>query len=232
MTIPPINRMDDLLRLQLEIEDIREDLRLLDVDFSSRKIGDFGCGDGFTTVSLATLLHPKLAIGVDKNADEINQAKALLEKIGRFRDDVATHQDDYLMAVINSLANENPIIEFRTGNIVSDENLPTGLHLAYCKKVLVNIFRGAYNNAEDGWEGVCAAAKNIAYTVSPSGFIILIEHADEYIDIKSCFEEVGLVLKTKSRIQRYDIGLQGRIENTLGVKSQYIGYVFEKPLTT
>jgi len=232
MTIPPINRMDDLLRLQLEIEDIQEDLRLLDVDFSNSKIGDFGCGDGFTTVSLATLLHPKLAFGIDKNADDINQAKALLEKIVCFRDDVATLQDDYLKSVIDSLVNKNLIIEFKTGNIVSDENLLTGLHLAYCKKVLVNIFRGAYSNTENGWEGVCVVAKNIARTVSPSGLIILIEHADKYVDIKSCFEQAGLILKAKSRIQRYDIGLQGRITNTLGVKSQYVRYVFEKPLAT
>ena len=60
-------------RLKLERDDIREDLKGLDLDLSTKsRIGDFACGWGYTTLSLMLEFQDAECIGVDqfkKNPD-------------------------------------------------------------------------------------------------------------------------------------------------------------------
>jgi SAM-dependent methyltransferase len=215
-------------RLRLEIEDIQEEISSLDLNLTEGKIGDFGCGGGYSTLALSAVLKSSKSIGIDKNSQEIRYARDIFEKLLHEIPNIQHDQGrDDLQDTLQHLVQRHITIEFRVGDIITGQSLPTGLHLAYCKRLLLNIYRSQYGNAVEGEDGVMSAITNIAASVRPEGLVIVIEHAG--IDFRPFLEQVGLVYQNASRMERYDIGSHGRITNSLVGKTQYIKYVYMKP---
>ena len=54
------------IRLELELEDIRQDLDGQPLNLTDCRIGDFGCNDGYITMGLMCQLDAIDCIGIDK----------------------------------------------------------------------------------------------------------------------------------------------------------------------
>jgi len=141
--------------IRSESEELREDLMGLPInDFNL--VGDFGCGWGYVTYSLAQEIPASKCIGIDK----FDPADPPTLNTGFSLENIRS----WFMG-INA---ENPP-EFRQGNIVSGENLPFGFDLIYCKRVMYNIFLTG-----DETE-LSQAINHIVQALRPSGWFSLVE---------------------------------------------------------
>jgi len=142
-------------RIKVEIEELREDLMGLPTsDFKT--VGDFGCGWGYITSSLAQELPKSKCTGIDKFDPDDPPTLHTGFSIENIRDlymkiDVENHPD------------------FRQGNIVSGENIPYGFNLIYCKRVMYNIF------LKGGEKELSQAINHITRALVPSGWICLVD---------------------------------------------------------
>lgn len=218
-------------RFKLEREDIQEDLKGLGLDVSEFRIGDFGCGWGYTTLSLMLELHTSECIGVDQfvkhpildvpSIDDVNlQFDKLKEEI---LSNTPIAQDDSLKRDVHSRFKAGHFPKFQVGDVVMEINLPSNLDFIYCKKLLQNIYEGAYNNSYRGEEGVRFAINHMTNAVKQGSLICIVEPAGT--NFMPFLEQAGLETIRFCRIQRGKI--DGQKRNTVR-KEQYLLYHYRK----
>jgi len=219
-------------QLTLEREDVQDDLESVRLSVPKCRVGDMGCGWGFTTLSLTLELRPSECIGIDQFVrDSIFGVPAFEDVQSLFSviragviDQASEVQRDDLRNDLRRLFQEGYYPVLRASDIVTGENLPSELDLVYCKKVLKNIFDGAYANPRSGAEAVASAIRNIAHAVKRGGQVCIVEPACE-INFPSFFGQSGLKLVSQRRIERGEI--IGSRRQTL-YRAQYIQYVSER----
>lgn len=161
-------------KLESTKKQIYEDVESVNKNTPIEKVCDFGCGSGFTTFSLMSVLNASRAIGVDIDNKVIFRAKTWREWIIK-----------YIKLNAQSVQNKEELIEeayhvldiqcfpeFRTGDVITGKNLPDSLDLSYCRKLLVNIY------GDNGGKGIELAIENIVGSVKPGGWIIAVEECD------------------------------------------------------
>ena len=136
------------------------------------KLGDFGCGDGYVTLSLMLHLNAKECFGVDKNNDwklpTIEEAKL------EFNTGQNVPVGD-LSEEVRQLLNEERWPTFQQDDVLKPHDLPKNLDLAYCKRLLTNIREGAYNNSLNEDDRLSRAINNIVDCIKQRGLFCLVE---------------------------------------------------------
>jgi len=80
---------------------------------------------------------------------------------------------------------------FIIGDVISDRNLPSGISLSYCRKLLVNIKFGSYPDNLSGEDRVRLAIKNLSKNMARGGWFIAVEEISGG-DFSPLLEEQGL----------------------------------------
>lgn len=163
-------------QLALEIEDVAQDLASSGLAAPILRVADCGCGNGFSTLSLLTVLRARQVLGIDQNSDAIRRAKATLECLRSSVRSITpeTHKSEAVAGFLAALA-RYPVISFHVGDILTGEKLPDNQDLAYCRKVLTPIHEGEFNNPIDGPNAVQVAMENLSRTIKPTGHPLLVE---------------------------------------------------------
>jgi SAM-dependent methyltransferase len=218
-------------RLKLEREDIKQDLAgfdLLKVPIS--RIGDFGCGWGYTSLSLMLELNPVECIGVDQfsgilDTPTLPSVQSLISQLNDFYS-YEIHRSGESADIENLFANGN-LPSFQVGDVVIGTHLPENLDVAYCKHVLINVFNNGYNtNGESGELAVVSAITNIAHALKQGGVFVLVEPANELVNFHSLLNQSGLSFVRMCRIHRGKIMAAKR--NSMLINQDLI-YIFLKP---
>lgn len=150
-----------------KIEELREDLIDLPIN-AFEKVGDFGCGWGFTTWCLMREIPNSECIGIDKFDPE----------------NPPTWSKDFSLEYVQNWYKEidqDEHSDFRQGDIVKGENIPSDFDLIYCKRVLYNIY------LSNGEPELAQAINHIARALKPNGWFCLIEIQESYF--KAILEE-------------------------------------------
>lgn len=155
--------------IKFEQEELREDLEGLPIH-EFKRIGDFGCGWGFITWSLAHEIPDSNCVGVDRFDPE---RPPHLFEMGFSIENI---QNWYKQKEI-----EKPI-SFIKGDIIIGENLPDDFDLIYCKRVLFNIF------GDDKKSELSQTINHISQALKPNGWFCLIEINESYF--KTVLEEI------------------------------------------
>lgn len=153
-----------------EIEELQEDLRGLPLTVMSYKVGDFGCGWGYITWCLMHEIPNSECIGIDKFDPENPPT------LSKWRFSL-----DNVQSLFRRFGVE-PSPDFRQGDIVKGENLPSDFDIVYCKRVLFNIFV-----SNDGCAKLNQAIHHIADALKYNGWFCLIEIQEA--QFKSVLEE-------------------------------------------
>ena len=203
-------------RFKLEIEDLQQDLRGLELGISKRRIGDFACGWGYTTLGLMLEFQSSECIGVDQfeknlvldvpSIQDVNVQFDQVKNIVLDKTDSLNNQG--IRKALFQLFNHKRIPEFQKGDIVAGTNLPSDLDFVYCKKLLQNVFEDGYSNSCKGDEGIRKAIHNIVGAVKPGGLICLVEPSGAIL--MPFLEQAGLEVIHCYRIQRSEINGQRR----------------------
>jgi hypothetical protein len=165
-----------LTQLEDECIDVQDDISTIYINDSEFTIADFGCDNGISTCSLA-LLFQQQVIGIDSNANAVAEAMAFIQcflDTQNFQENFS-YAENVFIERVNKIRNLKYIPMFTCGNVVSGENLPQNIKLAYCKRILNPIHEGDDNNSISGMEGVYFALKNITKCVFDDGWIVIIE---------------------------------------------------------
>lgn len=155
-------------RIKFERAELRDDLDGLPTS-EFKKVGDFGCGWGYITWSLALEIPDSDCVGVDRFDPENPPTLDIgfsLENIQNWYGQINTENPPY----------------FLKGDIVIGENLPLGFDLIYCKRVMYNIF------GDSKEEGLSQAINHISQALKPNGWFCLIEINEPYF--KTVLEEI------------------------------------------
>ncbi len=214
-------------QLKFVMEDVWEDVTSAKLDIEGGRAGDFGCGQGLTTLSLMIALGLSDSIGIDKDDKAIEQAQKLINQVKEYLFSVGTENQWQQLSEIEALVYnvlKSGKLEFQVDDVVTNEGFLSDLDLAYCKRILTPIFLGEYGNKIIGEIGVKTAIEKIAKSLKIDGWLIASEKASG-IDFLPFFEQAGLGVVSTTRFERGDIGTKGRI--TL-YKSQYVRYVCRK----
>lgn len=216
--------MEFFEHLKLEVEDIQDELRSVPLQMTSHRIGDFGCGEGYTTLSLMLALQATECVGIDKSSNQNAQEvfNAVRDSNNKIYDNL---KGNSLQQDLHRLLGKSDYPVFQRGDILKDYNLPNNFDFAYCKKVLGNIYSGEYDNLPNGEEGVSIAINNIVRTIKQGGIFCAVEKASAYF--APILERSGLTFLRICRIQRGEIGTDGRITSTAGI-GQYFVYCYQK----
>ena len=225
-----VNKIFELLKLHYE--DIEQDLGEIPLKISNCKIGDFGCGWWYTSLSLMIALHANECIGLDKFI--VNSLESVQNEIDVLRELVTSSSDDSFSndfrEKIRHLIDESRWPEFRQDDVLKPSNLPHNLDLAYCRLLLRNIESGLYENLLQGEDGVSLAINNIVNCINQDGLFCLVEEAGR--DFSLYIQQANLTLLRKCRITRNDIGPAGRMSNKcMGLDTathDYIIYLCKK----
>lgn len=222
--------MEFFEHLKLEMEDIQDELFSVPLNTPIRKICDFGCGEGYTTLSLMLALKANECIGIDKfSGDLLSPSLQRVEQVFKNLQDEMLNTFDFkegsLQQDLQRLFSESGSPVFQGGDILKGDNFPDNLDFAYCKKVLGNIYTGEYNNVPSGEEGVSLAINNIARTIKQGGIFCAVEKVSAYF--APIFESMGLKFLRNCRVQRGEIGGQGRFTSTTMI-GQYFVYCYQK----
>ena len=222
--------MEFIERLKLEIEDIHDELFSVPFNRTISKICDFGCGEGYTTLGLMLALKATECIGIDKFSNDLlsPSLQNVEQAFKRLQDSIlntSSFKEGSLQQDLQRLFSESGFPVFQKGDILKDDNFPDNLDFAYCKRVLGNIYTGEYNNFPSGEEGVSLAISNIEKTIRHGGFFCAIEKASA--DFAPIFERKGMKLLRVCRVQRGEIGSQGRHTSTTMI-AQYFIYCYQK----
>jgi hypothetical protein len=211
--------------LELVREDIRDELELLDLSVNALRICDFGCGNGLTTYSLALEVERSECIGVDKFDGE---SSPTLNAMLQYTLSVKSHCEDQKLpretfpGDLCRLIHEQRAPQFRKGDIVLGQNLPHNVDVAYCKRILVNIFHGKHGNIPLGEEGLIMAINHISSSVRPEGLVCVIEY--EGFVLEKYVVGSNLHIIDRKSIERRDIRSRGRTT----VTSKYALYLCQK----
>jgi len=206
-----------LERLKLEREDVRQDLIGLNLgNFPIGRIGDFGCGWGFATLSLILELNAAESIGIDQFVQDdfldVPSFEGARSQFDQLRVSVTTlPQDNATRMDILHLLDSGRFPTFLIGDIVTGANLPSNLDLAFCKHTLYNIFAGGYaTNDLKGEIGVVSAIENIASAIKAGGLVCAVEPANSEVDFKLLFEQAGFSFVRMCRVHRGAVSWSGR----------------------
>jgi len=205
-------------------EDVRQDLEIAKLNTCKGRICDFGCGDGFSTLCLVSLLRVTKALGIDKVESEIVLAKFWPEAINKFLELPESYNvEEENRNRARSLLNLYHLIDFRVGDVVLGEKMPENIDVAYCNLLLVNIYNSAFGNRISGLIGVETAIKNISKSINPGGYFLAIEQCGRgELDFRQLFEKADLVGEGECFLRK-PITLEGR-----GIAEQRIRYVYQK----
>ncbi|TET12796.1 MAG: methyltransferase domain-containing protein [Dehalococcoidia bacterium] len=211
-------------QLALEIEDVAQDLASSGLATPILRVADCGCGNGFSTLSLLTVLSAKQVLGIDQNSDAIRLAKATLECLRSSARSIApeTHKCKAVAGFFAALSRD-PVISFHVGDILTGEDLPNDQDLVYCRKVLAPIHEGEFNNPIDGPNAVQVALEILSRTIKPTGHLLLVEKKAR--DFRPFLEKASLNIVRTAYYERGDIGTKGRI---VLYKTRYVAYLCAK----
>jgi SAM-dependent methyltransferase len=224
-----------LSHINLVREDIQQDLEGIKLNLPEYRIGDFGCGDGLTTLCLALDIPNSHCIGIDKfetsetfSVPTLSFVRQQLNDIRNFAQNInsADEKIEALLKDIYQTDQKNLFPKVILGDVVLNTNLPTDLDLVYCGKLLKNIKNSAYANPTDGDESLLLVVQNVVKTLKAGGQLLVIDFPCE-IDYVSLLQSAGLNILSHSRIERGDIGENERI--TL-YKNSLIKIVSIKPI--
>lgn len=199
----------DFNRLQLELEDIQEELRCLPVPTPNCRIGDFGCGSGYSTLSLMLHLHAIDCRGVDKN--NFWDLPTIEEARQQFNNGQDAPAGSSIEKAKQLLAEERwP--RFQLGDVLDAENLPKNLDLGYCKLLLRNIHNEAYGNPPKAEDGLFRAINKIVNCIRQGGFFCLVETDILTMDLnlKSILTRSDLKFLRVCQLERGTIEPEGR----------------------
>lgn len=166
-----------LSRINEDKEQLQNDLADINLPLPTGKICDFGCGLGFTTYCLASILNATESVGIDVDPHSINQAKKWFEAIKlhtQFTSEM-TLSDNIIYQKSNLLLGTLKPPEFVVGDVISGENLPSDITLAYCRKLLVNILHGNHKDNLHGIDRTRLAINNIVKTIAHGGWFVAVE---------------------------------------------------------
>jgi len=158
---------------------LSEDLKAIKFPLPVGKIVDFGCGSGYTTYCLTSILDAPEAIGIDIDPNAIYRAALWFKAVKwhvehsteeKLSDSVIIQQSNLKLGIIKPP-------EFIVGDVVSGKNLPSGVSLAYCRRLLVNIVHDNYDDGSSGTDRAKLAIKNMVGTIIPGGWFIAVEEA-------------------------------------------------------
>ncbi|RIK31686.1 MAG: hypothetical protein DCC56_05750 [Anaerolineae bacterium] len=219
-------------KLKLEREDVQEDLRGLKLAPLALRVGDFGCGWGYTTLSLMLELQTFECFGVDRFTKNLVLDVPSIEDVNlqfnELREEVLSNayppEEHNIKSEIHQILQNSPFPKFQVGDVVTGDNLPSNLDFIYCKKLLQNIFDGGFNQYHKGDEGVNLAINRIFHAVKQDGVICIVEPAGT--NFMPFLEQNGLEMIRCCRIQRNRISGQKR--STI-IKEQYLLYHYKKP---
>jgi hypothetical protein len=194
--------------LDLVREDIREELDIVGIKPTNLRICDYGCGNGITTFGLAIEAKGSECIGVDLFGKDskigINEIDQIIKNVSN-----KTAEKDKHFSEAYELIKTNRVPMFRQGNIVKNINLPTDIELAYCKKLLVNIFAKEYEGIPSGENGLIAGLRSIYQSLRSDGLLCAIEYFDDFT-LREYFEQCGFQLELREQIKRNEIRSKGR----------------------
>lgn len=199
-------------RLKLELEDVREDITSDEIVITAENAGDFGCGIGFSTLSLMILLNLSKSIGVDKDRNVIQYARTLYKQVKDSFLSGKPENQEQMSSEIEYLtydALKHGEVEFRIGNITSAKNLPRDLDLAYCRRILTPIYLSEYDNLLSGEFGVRSALERISLSIKPGGWLIVSEKVSN-INFQTFLEQADFNILARSKLKRGDIIEPGR----------------------
>jgi hypothetical protein len=223
--------MEFFKNLKLELEDLQEELRSVSLNIPDSRVGDFGCGAAYTTLSLMLLLMANECVGIDKFAGDSfsPSCQEVRQGFDAVKDTILNApgnlQENALKRDIWKLFSGARCPTFQQGDVLIGHNLPSNLDFAYCKRLLGNIYSGEYDNSPKGEEGVSRAINNMVGTLRQGGILCVVEKANIYF--APSIERTGLTFLRICRIHRGEIGVQGRLTGTTGI-GQYFVYLYQK----
>jgi len=104
---------DDIEAFFVEINEqrkrVQEDLKAIIWSSSSRKVCDFGCGYGYTTYCLSSILNANESIGLDSNPDAIHKANNWFKAVKLHKqlsareempDDILTRETNQILGIV------------------------------------------------------------------------------------------------------------------------------------
>ena len=194
--------------LDLVREDIREEFDLLGINPRNFRICDYGCGNGLTTFGLALEAQASECIGIDLFDQAVKITPRKIDQLVEAVSIQCKDKREYILEICALIA-EKRVPKFQQGNIVKNFNLPTDLDLAYCKKVLVNVFMKEYSGTPSGEQGLLTGLGNIFESLRPNGLLCGIEYYNDFI-LEKYLEECGFQIERRVQVERREIRSKGR----------------------
>jgi SAM-dependent methyltransferase len=193
----------------LVCEDVREELEFMDLNETILRVCDFGCGKGLITYAFAVELEGSKCIGIDKfHGESVPTFGSITQYVGNLRLGCEGPSGENIPEELCRLYHQGRLPIFQTGDLLLGDNFPNNLDLAYCNKVLVNIFLGKHGNELSEMEGVQAALSNISRSVKPGGYVCIVEF--EGFPLEDYFPKADLDLVKYIPFTRNDIRSKGR----------------------
>jgi len=214
--------------LDLVREDIREEFDLLTIPFEGKRICDFGCGNGITTFGLALEAEGSECMGMDLFDEGTGTTPA---KLNRYIAIVETEcqkpepSENIFPESLCRLVHAKRTPQFIEGNIVLGENLLSGVDLAYCKKLLINLWGKKYGDTPSGEAGLVQGLKHITESIRSGGWLCVIEY-EKGFKFEKYFEACGLQVIRREQIKRREVRAKGRTN----VLSKFALYLSQKPM--
>jgi hypothetical protein len=201
--------------LGLVREDVREELELIDLGEKIEKLCDFGCGTGLTTYTLALELEGSECIGIDRFDGEtsptLDTSLRHAERLGNQCRDQSL-KSKVLAKDFCRLLQGPRTPQFKKGDFLLGHNLPCGIDLAYCKRILVNTYKGHHGSTPSGEEGLFQTINHIAGSVRPGGYVCVIEYNGLQLDTFLQMANLSLIMQVP--FERNDIRSLGRTKVT------------------